>query len=147
MLKPGVSHNLIAMRTVTASDAIERMKETAMLEDPQLPEPAAGFDPVAIAASVAEDLRALYGARLRRILLFGSWARGDAHPESDIDLLVVLDRVESPWDELRRMDEILWRHSYHHDVVISAIPVGEHELHDAAHPLLIRARAEGRAVA
>jgi predicted nucleotidyltransferase len=96
---------------------------------------------------VAEDLRALYGARLRRVLLFGSWARGDAHPESDIDLLVALDRVESPWEELRRMDEILWRHSYRNDAVISAIPVGEGELHDRKHPLLIRARAEGRAVA
>src|SRR6266542_2946334 len=82
-------------------------------------------DPVEVATAVAGDLRALYGGRLCRVLLFGSWARGDAHPESDIDLLVVLDRVESPWEELRRMDEILWRHSYRNDTVISAVPVGE----------------------
>ena len=122
-------------------------REIGAREDLEFPELAAGFDPVEIAAAVAEDLRALYGARLRRVLLFGSWARGDAHPESDIDLLVALDRVESPWEELRRMDEILWRHSYRNDAVISAIPVGEGELHDRKHPLLIRARAEGRAVA
>jgi predicted nucleotidyltransferase len=29
-----------------------------------------------------------------RILLFGSWARGEARSESDIDLLVVLPEVE-----------------------------------------------------
>lgn len=29
-----------------------------------------------------------------RIILFGSWARGDARPDSDVDLLVVLPRVE-----------------------------------------------------
>ena len=29
-----------------------------------------------------------------RIILFGSWARGQAHPNSDLDLLVVLPRVE-----------------------------------------------------
>jgi hypothetical protein len=45
------------------------------------------------------------------------------------------------------MDEILWRHSYRNDVVISAVPVGEGELGEAARPLLIRAQAEGRAVA
>jgi predicted nucleotidyltransferase len=122
-------------------------REVLAREDPQLPESASGFDPVEVATAVAEDLRALYGGRLRRVLLFGSWARGDAHRESDIDLLVVLDRVESPWEELRRMDEILWRHSYRNDAVISAVPVGEDELREAARPLLIRAQAEGRAVA
>jgi predicted nucleotidyltransferase len=30
-----------------------------------------------------------------RIILFGSWARGDARPHSDLDLLVVLPRVEN----------------------------------------------------
>ena len=96
---------------------------------------------------MAADLRALYGVRLRRILLFGSWARGDAHPESDIDLLVVLDQVDSPWDELLMMDDVLWRHSYQNDAVIAAVPVAERDLNDAVQPLLIRARAEGRAVA
>ena len=96
---------------------------------------------------MAADLRALHGVRLRRILLFGSWARGDAHPESDIDLLVVLDQVDSPWDELRMMDDVLWRHSYRNDAVIAAVPVAERDLNDAEQPFLIRARAEGRAVA
>src|SRR6266508_6497279 len=63
-------------------------REALSREDPQLPELASGFDPVEVATAVAGDLRALYGGRLCRVLLFGSWARGDAHPESDIDLLV-----------------------------------------------------------
>jgi Uncharacterised protein family (UPF0158)/Nucleotidyltransferase domain len=124
---------------------VERDLETR--KDPELPELTEGFDPAEVAAAVAADLQALYGPRLRRILLFGSWARGDAHPESDIDLLVVLDRVGSPWDELRTMDEVLWRHSRQNGAVIAAIPVAEHALHDAVDPLLIRAQAEGRAVA
>lgn len=35
-------------------------------------------------------LAACYGERLKQLVLFGSQARGDADPESDIDLLVVL---------------------------------------------------------
>jgi hypothetical protein len=66
--------------------------------------------------------------------------------ESDVGLLVVLDRVDSPWEELRRMDEVLWRHSYENDAVVSAVPVAERDLDDPVHPLLIRARAEGRVV-
>jgi predicted nucleotidyltransferase len=99
-----------------------------------------------VVETAAADLRALYGERVRQILLFGSWARGDADPESDIDLLVVLDQVDSPWEELRRMDEILWRHSFRNDVVISAVPVGEDELHEPTRPFVIRAQTEGRPI-
>lgn len=35
-----------------------------------------------------------FGARLREVVLFGSWARGDAHEESDVDVLVVVDGLD-----------------------------------------------------
>lgn len=115
--------------------------------DPDLTQLSSPFDPFEIARAVAEDLRRLYGDRLRRVLLFGSWARGDAHPESDIDLLVVLDRVDSPWDELERMDEILDRHSVQNETVVSVMSVAEANLAEPTIPALIRATTEGRAVA
>lgn len=116
-------------------------------QDPEPPALSGPFDPDGIARAVADDLRRLYGDRLQRVLLFGSWARGDAHPESDIDLLVVLDRVESPWDELERMDDVLDRHSVANDTVISGIPVGESELAHPRSPAIVRAQLEGRVVA
>jgi len=119
--------------------------EAATPGDPELPELSGPFDPFAIARAVTEELRVLYGGRLRSVLLFGSWARGDAHPESDIDLLVVLDHVESTWDEQQQMDEVLWRHSFENDTVISALPVSEADL-QRGRPVLIRAQAEGLAV-
>ena len=33
-------------------------------------------------------LQAIYGARLRELILFGSYARGEAKPDSDIDVAV-----------------------------------------------------------
>ena len=45
-----------------------------------------------------------------RIILFGSWARGDARPDSDLDLLVVLPQVENKWQAmvelLRTLNEL-----------------------------------------
>ena len=36
-----------------------------------------------------------FGNRIYKIILFGSIARGDFHNKSDIDLLIILDRIES----------------------------------------------------
>ena len=40
-------------------------------------------------------LREHFGSRLVGLTLFGSYARGEAGPDSDIDVAVVLDHVES----------------------------------------------------
>jgi predicted nucleotidyltransferase len=114
--------------------------------DPDLPELSGAFDPKEIAGAVADELRRLYGGRLRRVLLFGSWARGDAHPESDVDLLVVLDRVDSVWEELERMDDILWRHSLDNAAVVTAAVVDEHDLEEPEVPAVMRAKIEGLTV-
>jgi Uncharacterised protein family (UPF0158)/Nucleotidyltransferase domain len=111
--------------------------------EPELLELSGSFDPREIARGVAQDLRRLYGDRLTSVLLFGSWARGDAHPESDIDLLVVLDRVDSVWDELRRMEPVLWRHSFDNDTVVTALPVAQKDVKEQSRPVLVRAQAEG----
>jgi hypothetical protein len=111
--------------------------------DPESPELSGPFDPQDVARDVASDLRGLYGDRLTSVLLYGSWARGDAHPESDIDLLVVLDRVDSVWDELRRMEPVLWRHSFDNNTVVTAVPVAKRDVEERKSPLLRRATAEG----
>ncbi|MBX3226184.1 MAG: nucleotidyltransferase domain-containing protein [Labilithrix sp.] len=38
-----------------------------------------------------ELLRGMFGERLRDVRLFGSYARGEAHEDSDVDVLVVID--------------------------------------------------------
>ena len=45
--------------------------------------------------SLRQRLERLYGVRLKGLYLFGSFARDDADEESDIDVLIVLDRVSN----------------------------------------------------
>lgn len=100
-----------------------------------------------IAEQAVAKLRDVYGRRLVRVVLYGSQARGDAGPESDIDLLVVLRDMDSPWEELRRMDELLWQLSSQHAVTLSALPVTEEQFGQSGKPVLVEARAHGKTVA
>ena len=49
----------------------------------------------------------LYGERLVKLILYGSRARGDARPWSDIDVLVVLKGPVNPSQERSRTEVVL----------------------------------------
>ena len=48
-------------------------------------------------------LAEIYGDRLERVVLFGSRARGEAHPDSDYDIAVLLRDLTDRWREVRRL--------------------------------------------
>lgn len=98
-------------------------------------------------AAVAIDLGMLYGDRLQQVLVFGSWVRDEGPGEYDLQLIVVLTRMRSAWDELHTMDDVLWRHTERSGLTITAVPVGPDELAEPTTPLLVRAVAQARLVA
>lgn len=77
-----------------------------------------------------------------QVALFGSAGRGDEDEDSDVDLLVVLHDLASPWTELRLMDEVLWRHTERSGLTVSAFPVSRADFDRGDSPVLIRARQE-----
>lgn len=38
-----------------------------------------------------EEIKKIYGERLRSVILYGSYARGDFRPDSDIDIMILVD--------------------------------------------------------
>ena len=51
-----------------------------------------------------QQLSANFGPRLVSVTLFGSHARGEAGPGSDVDVAVVLDRIDSPAERVLPME-------------------------------------------
>lgn len=85
----------------------------------------------------------LYGARLKEVVLYGSWARGEATPESDIDLIVVLAGEVIPGREIDRMIEIISEINLKHNTLISVYPISEEAYVTLNSPLLLNVRREG----
>ena len=90
-----------------------------------------------------EEVENLYENRLKSIILYGSWARGDATEDSDIDLLIVLEGKVIPGKEIDRMIDIITEINLKHGVLISIYPVSEEDYSTINSPLLINVRREG----
>jgi len=70
-----------------------------------------------------QAMRRLYGRRLSRIILFGSFARGEAHAESDVDLLVLLhEEAVDVFAEQDRMRPEVMALTLKHERLVSAFP-------------------------
>jgi predicted nucleotidyltransferase len=96
-----------------------------------------------IIPEIRATLSSIYGARLVKLLLFGSQARGDADSGSDIDLLVVLKETVNPCEEISRVNEATSRLSLAYDTVISCLFMQEDRYLQENSPLLLNIRREG----
>lgn len=85
----------------------------------------------------------IYGSRLKDVIIYGSWARGDATEDSDIDLLVVLKGDVMPGREIDRMIDAITELNLEYRVLISVVPVSEDDFLTVNSPLMMNVRAEG----
>ncbi len=93
-------------------------------------------------AAFEAAIRARLGGHLKQIILFGSRARGDNDPDSDYDILLVVDEVTAEVNDV--VDDVAGEILYEHSAVLSVFPVplGRYE-NDIYSPFLINVRREG----
>ena len=100
-----------------------------------------------ILSELKKRLSEIYGDQLKAVYLYGSYARGDAHPpDSDIDVMIVLKGEFDYWEASKRSSELIASLSLENDVVISRTFASETVYADSKLPLYINVRKEGVAV-
>lgn len=89
------------------------------------------------------EIGKIYGSRLVKVILYGSWARGTATEDSDIDLIVVLKGQISPGREIDRMIDCITDINLKYDTLIAVVPVSSDTYSHVNSPLMLNVRKEG----
>jgi predicted nucleotidyltransferase len=75
-----------------------------------------------------ESVKKIYGSHLQKIILYGSYARGEATPSSDIDIMILVDLDDM---EIKRygieLSNMTYDTNLDHDVMI--MPIVKNEDH------------------
>jgi len=84
----------------------------------------------------------IYSARLERVVLFGSHARGEAHAESDYDVAVFLHDMTDRALEMNRLADLATNILYDDGGLVNAIPYRAGSYSERT-PLMHEIRADG----
>ncbi len=87
-------------------------------------------------------LEEIYGARLARVVLYGSRARGTSRPDSDYDVAVFLTALPDRWAELDRLADLRVRFLDDSGAFFDAKPYLASAYRDTT-PLMYEIRREG----
>lgn len=99
-----------------------------------------------IITKTQQGLKKLYGEQLDKIVLFGSQARGDARPDSDIDLLIVLKNSFNYSQESERISIFIADLCLEYNVLISCAFATDEQFSQHNNGFFRNIRLEGLAI-
>lgn len=89
-----------------------------------------------------EELKRIYGPRLKGLYLYGSYARGEQQEDSDIDVLIVLDRIDHYFGEIERSGQLVSDISLKYGESVSRVFVTESDWKSRDTSFLANARED-----
>ncbi len=87
-----------------------------------------------------------YGAGIKRVILYGSHARGEATEDSDVDVLVLTDPSLVPSEVRKSLSDLLFDMLMDERELVSVIVIPEDFFEDHNLPFMLNVRQEGVAV-
>ncbi len=117
-----------------------------LMETIQLRQPDSVHWPAAVEAALRDlqtALRQMYGSQAPRLLLYGSYARGDANETSDVDVLLLYPGKVSVGNEIQRLGSILADLNLRYQVLVSVLPTSQADWQTGSTAFWNQIRQEG----
>lgn len=100
----------------------------------------------AILKKYVEEVHGLYGNKLKTILLYGSYARGDFRENSDIDIMILVDSEEQEIrDKGYLLSDVTFEYNFDNNIMIMPIVKNLNHFNRwlRAYPFYYNVRKEG----
>lgn len=97
-------------------------------------------------ADYLTEIQKIYGSHLKRVILYGSYARGDYTPDSDVDIMILVDLKEEEMDQYSdALSELGFEYNVGHDIWMMPIVKNiDHFYHwTSAYPFYKNVQKEG----
>lgn len=85
----------------------------------------------------------MYGGKIKRVILYGSFVRGEATRDSDIDILVLVDESLDPFEVRDSLSDLLFDILLNEEELVSVIAVPEHLFDNYNSPFMLNVKKEG----
>ncbi|MDX1547609.1 MAG: nucleotidyltransferase domain-containing protein [Rhodothermales bacterium] len=106
-----------------------------------MPQTASDITP--LLSTLRAALEELYGDRLHSVVLYGSYARGEATEASDVDVMVVLHDPVNPMYEITRLVDITYPLELETGHLVSVLPLAVSDFEAKSKPVVQQAHGEG----
>ena len=84
-----------------------------------------------------------YGEKVRDVILYGSYARGQFTENSDIDILVLVDDTLNPFEVRENISDLLLDILLDEEELVSVIVLPESFFENYNYPFMINVKKEG----
>lgn len=87
-----------------------------------------------------------YGEGIKRVILYGSHARGEATEDSDVDVLVLVDQSLNPSEVEENLSDLLYDILLEEQELVSVVAVREERSENYNSPFMLNVKREGMVV-
>ncbi len=94
-------------------------------------------------ADLRNALDVIYGSAAPTCLLYGSQARGDARPDSDVDVILIFSGEIDPAAEILRLGQALAEITINRGVVVAVRPIASSHYREATGPFWQNVKQDG----
>ena len=92
---------------------------------------------------VKAHLYEMYGDGIKRVIIYGSHARGEATKDSDVDVLVLVDQSLDPREVEDSLSDLLYDMLLDEGELVSVIVLPEDHFENGNLPFMLNVRREG----